>query len=75
MNGQELRTRLEEQVSLEKTAHQHVTDMVLADCVEKEFLQTAVRILLSMIIRSFLHSINLQVVSKWSIRKLMLNII
>ena len=70
MNGQELRTRIEEQVSLEKTAHQRVTTMVLTDCVEKEFLQTAVRILLSMIIRNFLHSLNLQVVSEWSIGKL-----
>ena len=43
MDKEKLRVRIEEQVALEKKAHQHVEDLVLTDFIEKDVLQQVVR--------------------------------
>lgn len=46
MNDKELRKRIEEQVSLEKRAHQHVEDLILKDSISQDVFQKVVSILL-----------------------------
>ena len=46
MNKEELRKRIEDQVELEKRAHQHVQTMVLTECVGNDIFQTVVRMCL-----------------------------